>query len=249
MTIKGAFPLQYGDPPRLGPYWIQARLHTAPAGFVYLGQGPDGRVVSIALLTRGAALDGAARDRFVSAVRERVPAGGAAPGAPGGAATGLPPVVESDLGAAPWVATPYVPGRPGAERFLEPVMVGGMLLGEAHGPDYVPYWLTDRAPAAPGPPPGRRPPTETRRRVLIALAVLIVMLLLGVLVGLLLLRNDQESAPPRRPLPPTMFEPTPPPTPESPQPQPEPTPSPSQSRTGPQSPGPTDGGDGEGEPI
>ncbi|TMR20780.1 hypothetical protein ETD85_51870, partial [Nonomuraea zeae] len=38
-----ASPLQYGDPPRLGPYVVQARLHMAPAGFVYLGQAPDGR--------------------------------------------------------------------------------------------------------------------------------------------------------------------------------------------------------------
>ncbi|MFC7586651.1 hypothetical protein ACFQYP_25110 [Nonomuraea antimicrobica] len=45
--------LQYGDPPRLGPYVVQARLHAAPAGFVYLAQAPDGRAVSLAVLTRG----------------------------------------------------------------------------------------------------------------------------------------------------------------------------------------------------
>ncbi|MFD0476755.1 hypothetical protein ACFQ0B_57380 [Nonomuraea thailandensis] len=49
---------------------VQARLHTAPAGFVYLGQAPDGRAVSLAVLTRGAAYDAAARDRFITAVRE-----------------------------------------------------------------------------------------------------------------------------------------------------------------------------------
>ncbi|WP_327091987.1 hypothetical protein OIE66_15550 [Nonomuraea sp. NBC_01738] len=71
-----ASPLQYGDPPRLGPFTVQARLHTAPAGFVYLAQAQDGRAVSLAILTRGAALDAAARDRFVTAVREAAPTGG-----------------------------------------------------------------------------------------------------------------------------------------------------------------------------
>lgn len=240
VTTKGASPLQYGDPPRLGPYWIQARLHAAPAGFVYLGRGPDGQSVSIALLTRGAALDGAARDRFVGAVRAA---------AAGGSGTGSPPLAGADLGQAPWVATPYQRGRPGAERFLEPVMVGGMLFGEANGPDYAPYWLTDRAPAAPAPPPPPPPPTETRRRVLLALLTLLVILLLGLIVALLLLRGAEESAPTQRPLPPTRFEPSPPPTPQSPRPQPEPSPTPSQSRTGPTSPGPSEGGEDDGDPA
>ncbi|MFI6478813.1 hypothetical protein ACIBH1_12835 [Nonomuraea sp. NPDC050663] len=224
-----ASPLQYGDPPRLGPFVIQARLHSMPAGFVYLGQADDGRAVSIALLTRGAALDGAARDRFVTAVREASPRRGTV-------LTG-PAVLESDLGEAPWAATPYQPGRPGAERYLEPVMVGGILLGEVHGPDYVPYWLTDRAPALPGAGRPPRPATETRRRVLLALAVLLALLLLGVVIAILLFRGLDDTEPVRRPLPPTVFEPTPPPTPESQQPQPEPSPTPSQSTPGGTSPG------------
>src|SRR4051812_33711674 len=63
-------PLQYGDPPQLGPFVLQARLRTAPAGLVYLGQSPDGRAVSVAVLTSGAALDAAARGRFVTAIKE-----------------------------------------------------------------------------------------------------------------------------------------------------------------------------------
>ncbi|TDD55414.1 hypothetical protein E1286_04285, partial [Nonomuraea terrae] len=49
---------------------VQARLQTAPAGFVYLGQAQDGRPVSLAVLTRGAAFDAAARERFLAAVKE-----------------------------------------------------------------------------------------------------------------------------------------------------------------------------------
>lgn len=254
-----ASPLQYGDPPRLGPFVVQARLHAAPAGFVYLAQAPDGRAVSLAVLTRGAALDAAARERFVTAVRE---AAGREPSGRGVRAwlarttrtraavlEGAPEVLALEGGRAPWVAVPYAPGRPGAEWFLEPVMVGGTFIGQAHGPDFVPYWLTDRAPALPGPPRGRRPLTETRRRVLIAALVLAVLVLLLTAMALLMLlgRSDTERVP--RPLPPTNFEPTPPPTPASPEPrQPSPSPSPSPSQSEPVTPGPSPGDDTEGEP-
>lgn len=231
-------PLQYGDPPQLGPFVIQARLQVAAAGFVYLGQAPDGRAVSVAVLTRGAALDGAARDRFVTAVREAAPSGMRRWMRSRTAV--LDDVVAMDLGPAPWVATPYTPGQPGAERYLEPVMVGGTLIGQAHGPDFVPYWLTDRAPALPGPPRPRPPLTETRRRVLIAALSLAVLLMLGAVIAFLLMLGRDDSEPQRRPLPPTVVVPSPPPTPVTPEPR-QPTPSPSQSGSG--TPGPTSGDD------
>jgi hypothetical protein len=252
-----ASPLQYGDPPRLGRFVVQARLHQAPAGFVYLGQGPDGRAVSLAVLTRGAAFDAAARERFVTAIKEA--AGersgvrswlGRASRQRGAVLDGAPQVLDSDLGHAPWVAVPYVPGRPGAERFLEPVMVGGTFIGEAHGPDFVPYWLTDRAPALPGPIRRRLPLTETRRRVLMAALALTLLVLLVVAILLLLLLGRRDSEPQPRQLPPTVFVPTPPPTPQTTQPQPSPSPSPSPTGSGQPSPGRSPGEDpGEGGPL
>uniref|UniRef100_UPI000DE338E9 hypothetical protein n=1 Tax=Nonomuraea lactucae TaxID=2249762 RepID=UPI000DE338E9 len=164
---------------------------------------------------------------------------------------GAPEVLAMETGRAPWVAVPYAPGRPGAEWFLEPVMVGGTFIGQAHGPDFVPYWLTDRAPALPGPAPGRRPLTETRRRVLLAALVLAVLMLLFAVMALLMMlgRADPDQLP--RPLPATNFEPTPPPTPVSPDPrQPTPTPSQSPSQTGPGTPGQSPGDDaGEESPL
>ncbi|MDR8409409.1 hypothetical protein MTP10_11725 [Nonomuraea sp. 3-1Str] len=234
-----ASPLQYGDPPRLGPFVVQARLNQAPAGFVYLGQGADGRAVSLAVLTRGAAFDAAARERFVTAMREASARGGVR-GWLGRAARsraavleGTPEVLAMETGKAPWVAVPYVPGRPGAEWFLGPVMVGGTFIGPAHGPDFVPYWLTDRAPALPGPPPRPAPLTETRKRVLLAALALAVLVLLLTVIAMLLLFGRSESEPMPRPLPPTNFQPTPPPTPATPEPQqPTPSPSPSPSQSG-----------------
>lgn len=202
-------PLQHHDPPRLGPFVLQARLGRAPGGIVYLGQGPDGRAVSVAVLTIGAALDGAARDRFVTAIR-------AASRRRGG---DLPPIVAMHDGQAPWVAVPYVPGGPGAERFLDRIMVSGMLAGRGSGPDFAPYWLGDRAPALPAPPGPPPPPVATRKSVVLASALLAALTLtLATVVWQLLFRGGDDPRP-RQPLPATHFVPTPPPEPPAPQPQ------------------------------
>ena len=242
-----ATPLQYGDPPRLGPFTIQARLQTMPAGFVYLGQAADGRVVSIAVLTRGAALDAAARDRFVGAIREAMPGGvrGRLARVWGRAAVAAPEVLACDLGRAPWVAVPYRPGGPGAERFLEPVYVTGTLIGEAHGPDFVPYWVADRAPALPAPPGPRPPATEPRRSVVLASVALALLVLILILLAWLLLARDDEPVGPAQPLPATLFVPTPPPVPTS-EPPGRPSPTPTPGETGSGSPGPEEGDDPEG---
>ncbi|GAA3133947.1 hypothetical protein GCM10010466_25720 [Planomonospora alba] len=234
-----ASPLQYGDPPRLGPYVLQARLRVGPAGLVYLGQAANGRAVSVAVLTRGAAQDPAARDRFVTAVREAAASRGVrgwvaraarARPAPAGPA---PQVLAMEDGTAPWVATPYEPDRVGAERFLEPVLVGGTLIGERHGPDFAPYWVGDRRPALPGPAAPALPPVATRRSVVAAAAALAVLLVLLAVMLWLLLGPDEEAEQFPSPLPPTVFVPTAPPVPETPDPgRPSPAPSPSGSGTG-----------------
>ncbi|MFF5205749.1 hypothetical protein [Streptosporangium sp. NPDC000396] len=250
-----ASPLQYGDPPHLGPFVLQARLRVGPAGLVYLGQGADGRAVSVAVLTRGAALDPAARDRFVTGIREAVASRSGVRGWMARATRGrtavadtAPQVLAMDGGRAPWVATPYEPDRAGAERFLEPVLVRGTLIGERHGPDFAPYWVGDRSPALPAPPEGAPPLTETRRSVIIAGTVLAVLLVLLVTMIWLLLPREEESQSPSRPLPTTVFVPTPPPVPATPDPgRPTTTPSPSQSGTG--TPGPRQGDEDEGAPI
>ncbi|MBG0831407.1 hypothetical protein HS041_27040 [Planomonospora sp. ID67723] len=243
-----ASPLQYGDPPRLGPFVLQARLRVGPAGLVYLGQGPDGRAVSVAVLTRGAAQDPAARDRFVTGIQEaagRSRVRGWMARATRGRtalADAAPPVIAMGDGTAPWVATPYEPDRAGAERFLEPVLVRGTLIGERHGPDFAPHWVGDRLPALPAPPVSAPPATETRRSVIIAGVALTVLLVLLAVMLWLLLRPIEEGGrfPPS--LPGTSFEPTPPPVPATPDPrQPTPSPSPSESGTG--TPGPEEGED------
>lgn len=248
-----ATPLQYGDPPRLGSYVVQARLQALPTGFVYLAQEDDGRAVSIALLTRGAAFDAAARERFLTAIRQAAPARGGVRGwvarARGRGAPGMPQVIATEEGPAPWVAVPYTPGGVGAAWFLQSVLVSGTLIGETHGPEFVPYWLGDRIPAVPLPPPPAPPPTETRKAVLVAMSVLVALLTLTGAIAWLLLGRGEDDSPPSRPPPPTLFVPTPPPLP-SPDDTLKPSPSPSPGESGTVTPGPSlPGDDSGGEPI
>ncbi|WP_068923747.1 hypothetical protein [Planobispora rosea] len=249
-----ATPLQYGDPPLLGPFVLQARLRVGPAGLVYLGQGPDGRAVSVAVLTKGAARDPAARDRFVTAIREAAAGRNGVRGwvvraSRGRTAVveGAPQVLAMGGGTAPWVATPYEPDRAGAERFLEPVLVRGTLIGERHGPDFAPHWLGDRAPALPVPRTAP-PPTETRRAVIVAAVVLAVLLSLLTSMLWLLFRGEEELDRFPPPPPATLFVPTPPPVPMTPVPQ-QPTPSPSPTESGPGTPGTEDRDDEAGGEI
>ncbi|WP_283136756.1 hypothetical protein [Rhizohabitans arisaemae] len=230
--------LLFGDPLRVGPFHLRARLVSGPSGIVFLGRAPDGRDVSVALLTVGAAADPAARDRFSAAIRT------------GAGVAGTPPaVVAAAAGAeSPWVATPFVPGLRGAESFLEPVLVSGVLTGRVQGPDFRPYWIDDRDPAVPRPVPVPPPPPETasKRSVLAAsLAVGALTLMLSLMVWLLFGPVEEVRRP--QPLPPTLFVPTPPPVPSV-----SPSPEPSEGPTGPARPTPTPeetGGDDGGDPI
>lgn len=124
-------PLQPVDPPRVGPFRLTGRLHESPAGIVYLGEDPYGVHVSVALLTKGAAGDAAARDRFRAAITEEMPLSTGVPYRPPLWTAGekAPLVAAQPEGTTPWVATVHDSVRPGAERFLEPVMIGS-----AHDP-------------------------------------------------------------------------------------------------------------------
>jgi Protein kinase domain len=97
------YELQAGDPQRMGPYWIEARLGAGGMGRVYLGRSPGGRHVAIKVIRPELAEDGEFRARFAREV--------AAARKVSGIFTA--PVVDADLdGPVPWLATSYVPGPP-----------------------------------------------------------------------------------------------------------------------------------------
>lgn len=135
-------PLQYGDPRILGAFRLDGRLHEADSGIVYLGQDSMGRQVSIAVLTRGAAADPAARDRFQAAVA----------GSRDGGEEGAPVVAADVNGPTPWAATAWDGRQAGAERFLRAVdIVGPGLAGQqdVRGPQFQPHWAGANEPAVP----------------------------------------------------------------------------------------------------
>ena len=57
-------PLLPEDPPKIGAFWLDARLSAAAAGVAYTGHDQDDRPAIIILLSEGAAADAAARDRL-----------------------------------------------------------------------------------------------------------------------------------------------------------------------------------------
>jgi hypothetical protein len=209
-------PLPYGDPAHLGPFRLTARLGETAAGITYLGVDGEGRQVSVAVLTRGAAGDAAARDRFRAAIRAADPAGAAAV------------IAAEPDGPAPWVATAYEPDVPGAERFLDSVLFTGAFRGHwpgrRRGPQFQPYWSGSGSrepalatPPSYGPADDIDPPVE---RGFVA-AILMLAALLAVLLLLLSTLFACQPDPPPAPTPtffpsPTFEEPTPTPPSRSP---------------------------------
>jgi serine/threonine protein kinase len=56
--------LQPGDPRRIGPYWLEARLGSGGMGRVYLGRSPGGRNVAIKVIRPELAENADFRARF-----------------------------------------------------------------------------------------------------------------------------------------------------------------------------------------
>ncbi len=90
-----------GDPRRIGPYQLEARLGSGGMGRVYLGRSPGGRHVAIKVIRPELAEDADFRARFAQEV--------AAARKVSGIYTAS--VVDADLdGPVPWLATSYVSG-------------------------------------------------------------------------------------------------------------------------------------------
>ncbi|GAA4995135.1 protein kinase domain-containing protein [Streptomyces hyderabadensis] len=99
--MQAYLPLQTGDPERVGPYRIVARLGSGGMGRVYLAGSPGGRAAAVKVVHEELAEDPAFRRRFGRevAAAQRVSGPFTAP------------VVDADPDAdLPWLATAYVPG-------------------------------------------------------------------------------------------------------------------------------------------
>lgn len=259
-----ARPLRPEDPPRVGGFWLDARLEARTAGVMYhahaVGAGDPAAPVVLVLLSRGAAADRVARDRFSGEIDplhvDLVVARGGQGQDTGRLARRFRPA-DSPTGAgrveAPWVA--LVAGQePLARTILDRVgldMVGP--IGRPAGPAYELPWADETAPGRtdqwPLPWPGRHDRAGWLT-LFVSWLLMVLIAAVAVLVATLLFRNE----PPQSPPPPQPSSASASPSPSSASPSPSPSsaspspssPSPSPSSASP-SPGPSPSGTGSPE--
>lgn len=200
-VLPDVLPLLPEDPPRVGDFWLRARLGANAAGYLYTASDETGRDAVVAMMTEGSSDDAAARDRFVTAVDE------------------LPPEVvlahndEDDDDLALWVALGPVRPDDGssaaadeqliAERRGEDVLSAVLMdrvpqLGRVRGPDFRHYWENRRRPGLfriwPLPWPSALRPASWLALTLSLLTMAIIMVL-AILIAWLLFRNSPEVEP------------------------------------------------------
>ncbi len=257
-------PLRPEDPPKVGPFWLDARLQTSPAGVAFTGHDAQDTPALVVLLSEGAAADSAARDRLAGEVNamhiDRVSARGGQGQDRGRLGRRFvpadQPVASDGRVDAPWVALTY-DGSPTdadtARNLLARVELAGLPpQGRQAGPNYQHYWIDRVRPGLarlwPLPWPGRFDRAGWRT-IFVSWLLMLLLAALAVLIAILIFRNQ----PPQSPPPPTEGTGSPPPASSSPSPQsgspspqsgsPSPqsgSPSPSPSNSG--SPSPSDSG-------
>ncbi len=109
-------PLLAEDSPKVGDFWLDARLHATNSGVAYTAHDADDTPAMLILLSQGAAADAAARDRLAGVVNAMyidtvLARGGQGQDSGKFARKFRPedddPVAPNDQQAAPWVALAY----------------------------------------------------------------------------------------------------------------------------------------------
>jgi hypothetical protein len=252
-------PLLADDPPRVGDFWLDARLAWTPAGVVFTAHDQDGRPALVVLLSEGATADAAARERLAGVVNalhiDTVLARGGHGQDTGRLARkyrpdSSGPVAPDDRLVAPWAALAYE-GTPeqaaAARRILDEVEIATLPpQGAPSGPDYQHYWIDRVRPGLarlwPLPWPGRFDRAGWRT-ILVSWLLMLLLAALAVLIAILIFRNQPPQAPP----PPTGQSGSPPPASSSPSPQ-SGSPSPQSGSPSPQSGSPSPSGSQSGSP-
>ncbi len=259
-------PLLPEDPPRIGDFWIDARLGATPAGIAFTAHNDQNTPAMVIMLAEGAAADAAARARFAGEINamhiDTVLARGGQ-----GQDTGRlgrkyrseddDPIAPDARMVAPWAALAYdrSPGAAAeAERVLDEVQLASLPpQGTPSGPEYQQYWVDRVRPGLarlwPLPWPGRFDRAGWRT-ILVSWLLMLLIAALAVLLAILIFRNQ----PPQQPPPPTGSSGSPPPQSSSPSPQsgsPSPqsgSPSPQSGSPSPQSGSPSGSPSGSGSP-
>jgi hypothetical protein len=237
-------PLLPSDPPKVGDFWLDARLHATPAGVAFTahrdlvaesgdqnagGLPGRGQPAMVILLSEGAAADAAARDRLAGLVNAMHIDAVLARGGHGQDFGRLgrkyrseddDPQPPDDRIVAPWVALAY-DGSPAAAaeaaRILDEIELATLPpRGTPSGPDYQHYWIEKVRPGLARLWPLPWPGRFDRAGWRTILVSWLLMLLLAALAVLIAILIFRHQ-PPQSPPPPTGSSGSPPPQSSSPQ--------------------------------
>jgi len=237
-------PLLPSDPPKVGDFWLDARLHATPAGVAFTahrdlaaesgdqnagGLPGQGQPAMVILLSEGAAADAAARDRLAGLVNAMHIDAVLARGGHGQDFGRLgrkyrseddDPQPPDDRIVAPWVALAY-DGSPAAAaeaaRILDEIELATLPpQGMPSGPDYQHYWIEKVRPGLARLWPLPWPGRFDRAGWRTILVSWLLMLLLAALAVLIAILIFRHQ-PPQSPPPPTGSSGSPPPQSSSPQ--------------------------------
>ncbi|HIT75043.1 MAG TPA: hypothetical protein IAA98_05610 [Candidatus Avipropionibacterium avicola] len=209
--LSSAGPLLPSDPPRIGPYWLEARLRAAQSGAAYLAHDDAGVEAVVVRLSEGAAQDAAARDRLSGLVNklhiDTVLARGGQSQDEGRWARKFIPeqglAAHDDVPEAPWVAlqrTGTDADQTLAEHLLAEVELRQLApQGTPSGPSYRHYWLNRAKPGLariwPLPWPGRHERAGWVS-LLVSWLLTALLLLLALLMVWLLFKDMPPQTPP-----------------------------------------------------
>ena len=206
------YPLLPVDPPRIGPYWLEARVTASASGVAYAAHATDGTVAMVIMLSEGAADDAAAVDRFAGTIEkmhiDTVLARGGHQQDSGRLAGKYiapddTPQAPDPTPNAPWAALAYDASPAAtaeAERVLSEVDLSWLPnQGAEHGPSYSLHWIDKVAPGVsrqwPLPWPGK-PQRAGWASILISWIIMMLMMALAVLIAILLFQTTPpQNAP------------------------------------------------------
>jgi hypothetical protein len=204
-------PLLPDDPPKIGEFWLDARLTASPAGIAFTAHDAADTPAMLILLSEGAAADAAARSRFAGEINalhiDTVLARGGHGQDSGRLARKFraadDPVPPDERLVAPWAALVY-DGSPAtaaqAGRILDAVQIATLPpQGVPSGPDYQQYWIERVRPGLarlwPLPWPGRFDRAGWRT-ILVSWLLMVLLAALAVLIAILIFRNQPPQSPP-----------------------------------------------------
>ncbi|MBB1483400.1 hypothetical protein H5392_05935 [Tessaracoccus sp. MC1865] len=218
MVLAAHHPLREEDPPKVGDFWLDARLTATPAGTTFVAHEDGGDSVMLLLLSEGAARDAAARARFSGEINamhiDTVVARGGEDQDDGRTAVRYrseddDPHLAHLLPLAPWAALAFdgtLAAVEEADRVLRAVDLSmAPPLSQPAGPDYRLHWIDKTGHGAtrlwPLAWPGRRD-RASWITILVSFLVMALLSALALLMAILAFQNQPPvDAPPPIPSP------------------------------------------------